>query len=47
MYDDFSPVASQCPEEGGPGVLVARSILAATGYSQSYDDELSCYPQQI
>ncbi len=37
-------VAAQCPESGGRGVFIARSVLNALGYNYSYNDEVLCYP---
>ncbi len=43
-YDQLTEVASQCPEAGGRGVFIARSVLNSLGYKNSYNDELLCYP---
>lgn len=44
MYAQLAEVASQCPESGGRGVFIARSVLNNLGYKNSYNDELLCYP---
>ena len=43
-YSQLTEVAAQCPESGGRGVFIARSVLNALGYNYSYNDEALCYP---
>jgi hypothetical protein len=47
LFEKFNtPIAAQCPEEGGPGVFVSRSILNQLGVKSGFDDELNCYPPE-
>lgn len=43
-YSQLVEVAAQCPESGGRGVFISRSVLNALGYNYSYNDEAICYP---
>ena len=43
-YSQLVEVAAQCPESGGRGVFIARSVLNGLGYNYSYNDEALCYP---
>lgn len=38
---------SQCPEEGGPGVIIARNLLEAIDSSVIYDDNMLCNSSRI
>jgi hypothetical protein len=48
LIETHSPIAVQCPEEGGPGVFISRSILNNLGVKNGYHDEMICYsPERI
>ncbi|MBK9047742.1 MAG: T9SS type A sorting domain-containing protein [Bacteroidetes bacterium] len=44
LLAQLAEVAAQCPESGGRGVFIARSVLNSHGYKNSYNDEMLCYP---
>lgn len=45
QWQTLLQIAQQCPDEGGKGVLHARTVLAAYE-SMAYDDEALCNPEQ-
>jgi len=45
QWQTLLQIAQQCPDEGGKGVLHARTVLAAYE-SMAYDDEVLCNPEQ-